>query len=132
VAAYLVAERDGDFVPIEVRIYPGTAADVLCFSPYWVGSIASFHRLSHLAHLEGIGVCKHAHGELGLAAAASQHVLLTLPSVVDGHQQTAYLMQHDVLREPLPIASAPRWGVPPGPRPGVEVDEDAVTEAAER
>jgi L-alanine-DL-glutamate epimerase-like enolase superfamily enzyme len=64
--------------------------------------------------------------------ARAADVLLTLPSVVDGHQQTAYLMQHDVLREPLPIASAPRWGVPRGPGLGVEVDEDAVTEAAER
>src|SRR5262249_7491491 len=27
-------------------------ADVYCFSPYWVGSIGSFYRLSWLAHLE--------------------------------------------------------------------------------
>ena len=40
-------------------------ADVYCFSPYWVGSIGSFHRLSWLAHYEGLQVCKHTHGELG-------------------------------------------------------------------
>ena len=28
-------------------------ADVYCFSPYWVGSIGAFHRLAHVAHLEG-------------------------------------------------------------------------------
>lgn len=108
------------------------AADVLCFGPYWVGSIGSFQRLSHLAHLEGMGVCKHTHGELGVAAAAAHHVLLTLPEVVDGHQQTAYLMQHDVLRQPLPIAAGPRWGVPHGPGLSVDVDETAVAEAARR
>ena len=72
-------------------------ADVYCFSPYWVGSIGAFHRLAHVAHLEGLQVCKHTHGELGLAAAASQHVLLTLPNIVEGHQQTAHVMAGDIL-----------------------------------
>ena len=107
-------------------------ADVYCFSAYWVGSLAGFHRLSWLAHYEGAQVCKHTHGELGLAAAAGQHVALTLPNGVDGHQQTAYLMEHDILREPVPIASGPRWGPIEGAGLGVEVDEDAVAEAAER
>ena len=41
-------------------------------------------------------------------------------------------MEHDVLTEPLPIASGPRWGTIDGPGLGVEVDEDAVAEAAAR
>jgi len=107
-------------------------ADVLCFSPYWVGSLAAFHRLSTLAHLEGLEVCKHTHGELGVAAAASQHVLLTLPGIVEGHQQTAHLMSHDVLRTPVPIATGPVWDVPDGAGLGIEIDEAAVAEAASR
>ncbi len=107
-------------------------ADVYCFSPYWVGSIAGFHRLAWTAAYEGLLVCKHTHGELGIAAAAGHHVVLTLPNGVDGHQQTAYLMQHDVVREPLPIATGPRWGVVDGAGLGVDVDEAAVHEAAER
>jgi len=107
-------------------------ADVYCFSPYWVGSISAFHRLAHVAHHEGLQVCKHTHGELGLAAAASQHVLLTLPNIVAGHQQTAHVMAGDVLAAPLPIASGPTWGVPEGPGLGVEVDPDAMADAARR
>jgi L-alanine-DL-glutamate epimerase-like enolase superfamily enzyme len=110
----------------------GREADVYCFSAYWVGSTAGFHRLSWLAHYEGAQVCKHTHGELGLAAAAGHHVVLTLPNGVDGHQQTAYLMEHDILREPVPIATGPRWGAIEGSGLGVEVDEDAVAEAAGR
>ena len=102
------------------------AADVLCFSSTWVGSLAHFARLSHAAHLEGIKVCKHTHGELGIAAAAHQHVLLTLPNIVDGHQQTASIMADDVLAEPLPIADGPTWGVPQGEGLGIRVDEDKV------
>jgi L-Ala-D/L-Glu epimerase len=110
----------------------GREADVYCFSPYWVGSIGAFHRLAWLAHYEGAQVCKHTHGELGLAAAAGQHVALTLPNGVDGHQQTAYLMEHDILTEAIPIASGPVWGPIDGPGLGVEVSEDAVREAAAR
>jgi glucarate dehydratase len=102
------------------------AADVLCFSSAWVGSLAQFARLSHAAHLEGLKVCKHTHGELGIAAAAHQHVLLTLPNIVDGHQQTAAIMEDDVLAEPLPIAGGPAWGVPAGDGLGIRVDEAKV------
>lgn len=108
------------------------AQDVLCFSPYWVGSLASFSHLSHIAALEGMRVCKHTHGELGVAATAAHHLLLTLPAIVEGHQQTAHFMQHDVLKEPLPIATGPRWGVPEGAGLGIELDEDALAEAARR
>ena len=107
-------------------------ADVYCFSPYWVGSIAGFQRLAWTAEHEGLQVCKHTHGELGIAAAAAHHVVLTLPNGVEGHQQTAHLMEGDVLAEPLPIASGPHWGPLDGPGLGVEVDEDAVAEAAAR
>ena len=107
-------------------------ADVYCFSPSWVGSLAAFSRIAHVAELEGLKVCKHTHGELGITAAACQHVLLTLPNIVDGHQQTAQMMVHDVLSEELPIARGPHWGVIDGPGLGVEVDADAVTEAAGR
>jgi L-alanine-DL-glutamate epimerase-like enolase superfamily enzyme len=107
-------------------------ADVYCFSPYWVGSIAGFHRLAWVAEYAGAQVCKHTHGELGVAAAAAHHVVLTLPNGVEGHQQTAQLVQHDVLTEPLPIASGPRWDAIDAPGLGVEVDEDAVAEAAAR
>jgi L-alanine-DL-glutamate epimerase-like enolase superfamily enzyme len=107
-------------------------ADVYCFSPYWVGSLGGFHRLSWLAEYEGLQVCKHTHGELGLAAAAGQHVILTLRNGVTGHQQTAYLMEHDVLTEPIPISTGPHWGTIEGAGLGVDVNDDAVTEAATR
>ena len=107
-------------------------ADVYCFSPYWVGGLDCFHRLAHVARMEGLSVCKHTHGELGIAAAAIHHVLLTLPNLVEGNQQTATVMQTDVLEEPLPIRDAPEWGVLEEPGIGVGVSEDALEEAAER
>lgn len=108
------------------------SADVACFSPYWVGSLASFKHLATLAATLGIGVCKHTHGELGLAAAAAQQVLLTLPSIVDGNQQTATHVTGDILVEPLPIATGPDWGISETPGLGVEVDPAAVEDAAGR
>ena len=102
------------------------AADVLCFSSNWVGTLGHFHRLSHAAAYEGLQVCRHTHGELGLMAAASHHLCLTLPNLVQGNQQTAAMMEDDILTQPLPIASGPKWGVPDGPGLSVEVDEDKV------
>ena len=102
------------------------AADVLCFSPYWVGTLAAFHRLAHLAANEGLAVCRHTHGELGLMAPASHQLCLTLPNLVQGNQQTAALMESDILTEELPIAANPRWGVPEGSGLGVEVDMERV------
>jgi glucarate dehydratase len=103
-------------------------ADVYCFSPYWVGSLAEFQRLSRVAAMEGLEVCKHTHGEFGIAAAAAHHIMLTLPNLVEGNQQTAQMMSDDVLAAPLPIAQGPSWGVPSGGGLGVEVDEDKVRE----
>jgi L-alanine-DL-glutamate epimerase-like enolase superfamily enzyme len=102
------------------------AADYLVFGPYWVGTIANFHRLSHQAAVEGLVVNKHTHGELGIFAAANQHVLLTLPRVNGGNQQTAQMMRDDVLTTTIPIAAGPSWGVPEGHGLGIEVDEDKV------
>ena len=101
-------------------------ADVFCFSPYWVGSLGYFQTLSRTAHFEGLQVCKHTHGELGIAAAAIHHVLLTLPNVVEGNQQTATMMQDDVLTQELPIAHQPKWGVPNGSGIGIEVNQDKL------
>jgi L-alanine-DL-glutamate epimerase-like enolase superfamily enzyme len=101
-------------------------ADVYCFSPYWVGSLLEFRSLSMVAHFEGFQVCRHSHGELGIAAAAFHHVCLTLPNLVDGNQQTAQIMREDVVRPALPIASSPYWGVPEEPGISVEVDERSI------
>ncbi len=111
---------------IEARV-----ADVYCFSPYWVGSLRGFQRLGFLAHEHGSRVCKHTHGELGIAATAAHHVTLTLPSVVEGHQQTSAHMTGDILRGTLPLAVGPRWGAPTAPGLGVVVDEDALGAARE-
>lgn len=107
-------------------------ADVYCFSPYWVGSLGAFQRLAHVAELEGLQVCKHTHGELGIAATACQHLLLTLPNGVEGHQQTAHVMAGDVLEQPLPIASGPRWGVPEGIGLGVVPSTDLIADGHRR
>jgi len=115
-----------------LRIIRARCADVLCFSSYWVGSLRNFLMLSWAAHWEGQRVCKHTHGELGIAAAAGQHVLLAMPNAIDGAQQTAALMAGDLLQELLPIAVGPRWGKIEKPGLGIEIDEAKLQQYHER
>jgi glucarate dehydratase len=109
-----------------LRTIDAQAASVLCFSSYWVGTLRRFHTLAQVAHLKGIGTCKHTHGEFGIGAAAAHHILLTLAGTVDGGQQTAAIMVDDLLTEALPIATGPRWGVIDAPGLGVEVDQEKL------
>lgn len=126
-SAVAVAANEGMWtVEDAYRQITARTADVYCFSPYWVGSLAQFQRLCHVAHFEGLRICRHTHGEFGIAAAAFHHILLTLPNIVDGNQHTAHIMQDDVLGRCLPIVSGPDWGVPEGSGIGIEVDEEKV------
>jgi len=108
------------------RIIKSRCGDYLCYGQYWVGSLLRFHQLNWAAHLEGWLVCKHTHGELGLTAAAGQHMMLAAPNACLGHQQTAQMMEDDILTTRIPIADGPLWGRLDGPGLGVEVDEDKV------
>jgi L-alanine-DL-glutamate epimerase-like enolase superfamily enzyme len=49
-----------------------------------------------------------------------------LPNLTDGNQQVAAMMADDILRESLPTAMGPTWGIPEGVGLGVTVDEDKV------
>ncbi len=108
------------------RVIKARCGDYLCYSPFWVGSLARFNALNWAAHLEGWQVCKHTHGELGLAAAAGQHLMLAAPNTCDGNQQTAQFMAADILTRPIPIIEGPKWGRIDGPGLGVDVDEDKL------
>jgi len=113
-------------VPEAYRLIKSRCAEVLCFSSYWTGSIRSFHHLCQVAHMEGQLVCKHTHGELGLAAAAGQHVMLSIPNASDGVQQTAAMMEDDILTERIPICDSASWGLIDKPGLGVEVDMEKL------
>jgi glucarate dehydratase len=63
---------------------------------------------------------------LGITAAACHHILLTLPNVVEGNQQTAHLMTDDIVTEEIPITNGPEWGVPEGPGIGVDIDPEKL------
>ncbi len=119
-----VSANEGTWTPEDaLRQMLGRTADVICFSPYFTGSLAQFQRLSWMAHYQGLQICRHTHGELGIFATACHHIVLTLPNVVDGNQQTAHMMTDDIITETLPIVHGPDWGVPQGHGIGVEIDE---------
>jgi L-alanine-DL-glutamate epimerase-like enolase superfamily enzyme len=119
-----VSANEGTWTPEDaLRQMLGRTADVICFSPFFTGSLAQFQRLSWMAHYQGLQICRHTHGELGIFATACHHIVLTLPNVVDGNQQTAHMMTDDIITETLPIVNGPDWGVPQGHGIGVEINK---------
>jgi L-Ala-D/L-Glu epimerase len=122
-----VSANEGLWTPEDAfRQMQGRTADVFCFSPYFTGSLAQFQRLCWQAHYQGLQICRHTHGELGITAAACHHILLTLPNIVDGNQQTAHMMTDDIVTETIPITHGPNWGVPAGAGIGVDIDPDKL------
>ena len=109
------------------RLIRSRCADVFCFSSYWVGTLRRFRTLCDVADLEGQRVVKHTHGELGIAAAAGHHAMLTVPNACDGNQQVAAMLSGDVLAERLPICDGPTWGRIERPGLGVDVDEERLS-----
>ena len=105
--------------PTRTRASRARQADVYCFSPYWVGSLGAFHRLAHVAHLEGLQVCKHTHGELGLAAAACA---ARAADAAEHRRGPPADRARDGVRRPDGAAAdrdrRRRWGVPEGAGPG--------------
>jgi L-alanine-DL-glutamate epimerase-like enolase superfamily enzyme len=119
-----VSANEGLWTPEDaMRQMEARTADVYCFSPYFTGSLAQFQRLSWFAHYQGLDICRHTHGELGITAQACHHILLTLPNVVEGNQQTAHMMTDDIVVDTLPITNGPYWGVPEKPGIGAEIDQ---------
>lgn len=108
------------------RLIKSRCGDYLCFSQYWVGSLTRWHMLNQVSHMEGWQVIKHTHGELGLTAAAGHHVMLAAPNAALGSQQTAQIMEDDILTERIPISDSPSWGRIDRPGLGVDVDEDKL------
>jgi L-alanine-DL-glutamate epimerase-like enolase superfamily enzyme len=109
-----------------VRMIRARCADYLCFGPHLVGSIRRFVALMHLGDLEGMQLCKHSRGELGICASAAHQVMLAAPNACLGQQQNAGRLSGDVVRTRIPITDEPDWGTIELPGIGVEVDEDRV------
>ena len=54
-------------------------------------------------------------------------MMLSAPNATDGNQHLAFHLADDILTEPLPIATGPKWGRIEGPGLGIEVDEEKLS-----
>jgi hypothetical protein len=77
-----------------------------------------------------IAIIRTSSPALAITAAAAHQVMLTLPAIVRGNQQTTAHMAEDVADSPL--RQSPDWGVPDAPGLGVDVDEERLQQAAAR
>jgi len=92
-------------------------ADVVCFAQVLgSGPIRTFRRLDWVAEWKALQVCKHTtRGARARRRSGATSRGVTMPERVEGHQQTAYILEHDILTEASPIAKGPHWGTIDGP-----------------
>lgn len=131
VSVPLAANEGMGPAPLAEVLIRERVADVYTFSPYWVGGVFEFLRLSSLAADHQASICRHTHGELGVAATAFHHVALVTPALVRGNQQTAAELEFDVVTEPVPTRTLSRWEKTDRPGLGIEVDEASLLRASE-
>ena len=69
---------------------------------------------------------------MGIAATAFHHASLTIPNLVVGNQQTAAHTEGDILKNQIPTATSPKWGLPEGVGLGFEIDQSALESGIKR
>jgi len=107
------------------------AADLITLGLHETGGIARFRKVAHIAEAAGIDICIHGLYETGITTVAANHVGATLPNLDDGNQYMNHLLEWDIVKSPDLKLQDGRLPILGGPGLGIELDPDAVAQAAE-
>ncbi len=105
------------------------SADALSVDHQMDGGLLNLKRSAGLCEAAGLPVVKHSLGELGVALAASLHVLAATPNFRYANQAYGALLADDVTAGfggPAENYSAGGLAAPTGPGLGIELDRDKV------
>ncbi|GAA3729804.1 mandelate racemase/muconate lactonizing enzyme family protein [Salinactinospora qingdaonensis] len=106
------------------------AADAVSVDNQMDGGLLNLKRSAGICEAAGLPVVKHSLGELGVALAASLHVMAATPNFVHANQCYASLLADDVITEPHRYRNG-GLTVPEAPGLGVTLDTDKVATYAE-
>jgi muconate cycloisomerase len=107
------------------------AADLIVLGLHETGGIARFRKIANIAEAADVNICIHGLYETGITTVAANQVAATLTNLDDGNQYMNHLLQWDIVKSPdlaLHDGGLPVLG---GPGLGIELDPDAVAQAAE-
>ncbi|MET7641561.1 mandelate racemase/muconate lactonizing enzyme family protein [Streptomyces sp. NPDC005438] len=111
------------------------AADALSVDQQMDGGLLNLKRSAGICAAAGLPVVKHSLGELGVALAASTHLVAATPNFRYPNQGYGALLTDDVVRGdfggPVENYREGRLPVPSGPGLGVELDPEKVGRYAE-
>ena len=107
------------------------AADLIVLGLHETGGITRFIKTAHVAEAAGIDICLHGLYETGITTVATHHAAATLFNLDDGNQIMNHLLQWDIINCPDLSLNNGRLAVLGGPGFGLELDGDAVAQAAE-
>ena len=107
------------------------AADVIVLGLHETGGIARYRKVANIAEAAGVDICIHGLYETGITTVASHHVAATLPNLDDGNQIMTHLLKWDIIKSPDLSLNKGRLALLSGSGLGIELDDDAVAQAAE-
>lgn len=129
-----VAVDQGVFTDAEVlEVIRKQAADVIVLGLHEAGGLLNMKKAAAVAAAGELPLCRHGvMGETGISTLASCQILAAIPNCTDGHQVMHQLLAHDVVAGGVPDFEDGHLPVSTAPGLGVELDRDAVEEAAQR
>ena len=108
------------------------AADVIVLGIHETGGLGGMRKAAAVAEAAGLNICLHGVYESGITTCASNQVAAAIPNLDDGNQIMVQLLAEDIVAAPPLATMDGRLPVIDGPGLGFELDQDAVTRAAER
>lgn len=118
----------------QLAVIQNGAADVISVDNQMDGGLLNLKRSAGICGAAGLPVVKHSLGELGVALAASTHVLASTPGFRYANHAYGALLTDDIVKDfggPAENYRNGRLEVPSGPGLGVELDRERVERYAE-
>jgi L-alanine-DL-glutamate epimerase-like enolase superfamily enzyme len=108
------------------------AADMIVLGPREIGGIQPMVKAAAVAEAAGLQICIHGSFTTGITTCAEHQIGRLLPNLDHGNQIMWQLLRDNLVAQPSLTPERGQLSLPASPGLGIELDADAVAQAADR
>jgi muconate cycloisomerase len=108
------------------------AADMIVLGPREIGGIQPMVKAAAIAEAAGLQICIHGSFTTGITTCAEHQIGRLLPNLDHGNQIMWQLLRDNLVAQPSLTPERGQLSLPASPGLGIELDADAVAQAADR